>query len=138
MAMNITPSIFKAYDIRGLIDTELTPELAEGVGRALADFLPEAGPVCVGYDMRTDSAALAAAIRAGLVRQGRTVYDIGEVASDMIYFAVGHLGAAGGAMVTASHEPGKYNGIKLCAFEARPISIETGLATIRDAVAADH
>jgi len=136
--MNITSSIFKAYDIRGLVGTELTVELAEGVGRAVADFLPEAGPVCVGYDMRPDSAELAAAVRAGLMRQGRTVYDIGEVASDMIYFAVGHFGAAGGAMVTASHNPGKYNGIKLCGYQARPISIETGLAAIRDAIAADN
>jgi len=133
--MNFPTSIFKAYDIRGLVGTELTPELADGVGRALADFLPEDGPVAVGYDMRPDSVELAAAVRAGLMRQGRTVYDIGEVASDMIYFAVGHLGAAGGAMVTASHNPGAYNGIKLCAQEARPIGLETGLAEIRDAVA---
>jgi phosphomannomutase len=88
--------------------------------------------------MRPDSRELAAAVRAGLGRQGREVYDIGEVASDMIYFAVGHLKAAGGAMVTASHNPGAYNGIKLCGREARPIGIDTGLADIRDAVAADR
>jgi phosphomannomutase len=136
--MKITSSVFKAYDIRGLVGTELTVELADGVGRALADFLPDDGPVCVGYDMRPDSAELATAVRAGLARQGRQVYDIGQVASDMIYFAVGHLQAAGGAMVTASHNPGAYNGIKLCGREARPIGIETGLADIRDAIAADH
>lgn len=137
-AMNITESIFKAYDIRGLVGTELTVEVAGAVGRALADFLPEAGAVCVGYDMRPDSAELAAAVRAGLVQQGRKVYDIGQVSSDMIYFAVGHLNAAGGAMVTASHNPGQYNGIKLCREGARPIGIETGLAGIRDAIAADQ
>lgn len=135
--MNIIPSIFKAYDIRGLVGTELTHELAAALGRALADFLPAEGPVCVGYDMRNDSAQLAAQLRAGLVQQGRVVYDIGEVASDMIYFAVGHLGAAGGAMITASHNPGKYNGIKFCREEARPVGIETGLADIQQAVTTD-
>ena len=135
--MNFTQSIFKAYDIRGLVGTELTNELAEAVGRGLADYLPETGPVCVGYDMRTDSAELAANVRAGLMKQGRVVYDIGEVSSDMIYFAVGHLKAAGGVMVTASHNPGKYNGIKLCREEARGISLEAGLGEIRDAIAAE-
>jgi phosphomannomutase len=135
--MKISPTLFKAYDLRGLVGTELTPEVAEAVGRALADFLGE-GPVCVGYDMRPDSRELAAAVRAGLVKQGRDVYDIGQVASDMIYFAVGHLQAAGGAMVTASHNPGAYNGIKLCGREARPIGIETGLTDIREAVEADR
>jgi phosphomannomutase len=135
--MNFTPTLFKAYDIRGLVGTELTNEIAESVGRALADYLPEEGPVCVGYDMRPDSVELAANVRAGLVRQGRAVYDIGEVTSDMIYFAVGYLKAAGGAMITASHNPGQYNGIKLCREEARAISLEAGLGEIRDAVAND-
>ncbi len=128
--------IFKAYDIRGKVGSELTNEVAEGVGRALADFLPEAGTVAVGRDMRPDSADLAAAIITGLRGQGRDVIDIGEVTSDMIYFAVGSLKLAGGAMVTASHNPGKDNGIKLCREEARPIGQETGLFTIRDAVLA--
>src|SRR4051812_40644919 len=112
--MKITDSIFKAYDIRGLVGTELTNEVAEAVGKAMADWLPTEGPVAVGYDMRPDSFELAAAVRKGLVHQGRDVIDIGCVASDMIYFAVGSLGTAGGAMVTASHNPGKYNGIKIC------------------------
>jgi phosphomannomutase len=136
-SMKITESIFKAYDIRGLVGTELTNEVAEAVGRGLADFLPDEGPVCVGYDMRPDSKELAANVRAGLMRQGRNVIDIGEVASDMIYFAVGSLGAAGGAMVTASHNPGDYNGIKLCAREARPVGQQTGLLDIREAVKND-
>lgn len=135
--MNITETIFKAYDIRGLVGSELTNEVALAVGRALADFLPDEGSVCVGYDMRPDSRELAENVRAGLVQQGREVIDIGQVASDMIYFAVGHLGAAGGAMVTASHNPGAYNGIKLCGREARPLSLETGLADIREAVKTD-
>ena len=135
--MNVAPNLFKAYDLRGLVGTELTTEISGAVGRALADWLPTVGPVAVGYDMRPDSRDLAAALRRGLMQQGRDVIDIGEVASDMIYFAVGSLKTAGGAMVTASHNPGQYNGIKLCGSEARPISIETGLAELRDAIEAD-
>lgn len=136
--MNFNQSIFKAYDIRGLVGTELTPELAEGVGRALADWLPEQGPVAVGYDMRPDSQELAAAVKAGLTRQGREVMDIGQVTSDMIYFAIGKYGLAGGAMVTASHNPGKYNGIKIYRDEVRAVGLDSGLSEIRDAVAADR
>lgn len=135
--MKITESIFKAYDIRGLVGTQLTNDVALAVGKGLADYLPSAGPVCVGYDMRPDSAELATAVRNGLVAQGRNVIDIGCVASDMIYFAVGSLNAAGGAMVTASHNPGKYNGIKLCGEGARAIGLESGLSDIRDAIKAD-
>jgi phosphomannomutase len=129
-------SIFKAYDVRGKVGSELTAEVAENIGRALADWLPEQGTVAVGRDMRPDSAELAAAVIKGLTEQGRDVIDIGEVTSDMIYFAVGSMQLAGGAMVTASHNPGEYNGIKLCREEARPIGLESGLADIRDAVIA--
>lgn len=93
--------------------------------------------VAVGRDMRPDSAELVGALINGLRLQGRGVWDIGEVTSDMIYFAVGNFNLAGGAMVTASHNPGEYNGIKLCREQARPIGIETGLAEIRDAAKAD-
>lgn len=130
--------IFKAYDIRGRVGTELTTELCWNVGKALADWLPEDGSVAVGYDMRPDSQELAMAIIEGLRLQGRDVVNIGNVSTDMIYFAVGHLGLAGGAMVTASHNPGDYNGIKLCREEARPIGIDSGLADIRDAVLAGN
>lgn len=134
--MQFAESIFKAYDIRGLVGKELTAEVALGVGRALADYVSE-GPVAVGHDMRPDSAELAEKVRAGLVRQGRKVWDIGLVTSDMIYFAVGHFRLAGGAMVTASHNPGEYNGIKMCRELARPIGIETGLLDIKDALLND-
>lgn len=126
-------NIFKAYDIRGKVGSELTPELVGKVGKAFADWLPNEGAIAVGRDMRPDSAELAAAMMDGLRAQGRDVIDIGQVTSDMIYFAVGHLNLAGGAMVTASHNPGEYNGIKLCREEAKPIGIESGLADIRDA-----
>jgi len=134
--MQIVSEIFKAYDIRGKVGSELTVELAEAVGKALADFLDE-GAVAVGRDMRLDSGALADAVIKGLVAQGRDVINIGEVTTDMIYFAVGNGKLAGGAMVTASHNPGEYNGIKLCREEAKPIGQESGLFDIRDSIAND-
>lgn len=134
--MKFTESIFKAYDIRGVSGTELTAEVVHGVGRALADFLPE-GQVAVGRDMRPDSSELAEALKAGLIQQGRTVLDIGLVSSDMIYFAVGKYNLAGGAMITASHNPGRYNGIKLTAKGVLPIGQDTGLALIRDTLLTD-
>ena len=130
-------NIFKAYDIRGKVGTELTADIARRVGMALAQWLPNQGTVAVGRDMRPDSAELAQAVIEGLRAQGRDVIDIGQVTSDMIYFAVGHLKLAGGAMVTASHNPGADNGIKLCREEAKPIGLESGLADIRDAVLAN-
>jgi phosphomannomutase len=124
--------IFKAYDIRGKVGTELTTELAENIGRAMAQWLPRQGMVAVGRDMRPDSEELAEAMIRGLRAGGRDVRDIGLVTSDMIYYAVGSSELAGGAMITASHNPGEYNGIKLCREEARPIGIQTGLAEVRD------
>ena len=81
--------IFKAYDIRGRVGTELTPEVTKVIGRAFAKWLPESGTVAVGRDMRPDSKELADGVIRGLRAQGRDVWDIGEVTSDMIYFAVG-------------------------------------------------
>lgn len=127
--------IFKAYDIRGAVPQDLNEDIAYKVGKALADFLPKDGAVAVGRDMRPDSAALAKAVARGLTEQGREVWDIGQVTSDMIYFACGYFKLAGGAMVTASHNPGKDNGIKLCQEMAKPIGEETGLQDIKGKVA---
>lgn len=127
-------TIFKAYDIRGKVGSELTVVVAERIGRAFADWLPGAGMVAVGRDMRPDSAELATAVIKGLTEQGRNVLDIGQVTSDMIYFAVGNRQLAGGLMVTASHNPGEYNGIKLCREAARPVGQESGLMEVRNAV----
>jgi len=132
---NILNTIFKAYDVRGKVGTELTPDVSEAVGRALATWLPTEGVIAVGRDMRPDSAELASALIKGLTKQGRDVLDIGEVTSDMIYFTVGHYKLAGGAMVTASHNPGEYNGIKFCREEAKPIGLESGLFEVRDLAA---
>lgn len=137
MSKEIYQEIFKAYDIRGKVDSELKPEIIKNVGKAFADWLPNDGSVAVGRDMRPDSKELAEALMQGLQAQGRTIIDIGEVTSDMIYFAVGSLKLAGGAMVTASHNPGEYNGIKLCRDEAKPVGVESGLLEIRDAAHAN-
>lgn len=128
-------AIFKAYDVRGKVGSELTPEVTERIGRAFGLWLPSEGTVAVGRDMRPDSAELAQGLICGLQAAGRNVMDIGEVTSDMIYFAAGHYNLAGGAMITASHNPGEYNGIKFCGEAAKPIGIESGLMDIRDAAA---
>jgi phosphomannomutase len=134
--VNALNEIFKSYDVRGRVGSELTPDVAKTIGQAFGDWLPNEGAVAVGRDMRPDSAELAGALIKGLQAQGRDVIDIGEVTSDMIYFAVGHLQLAGGAMVTASHNPGEYNGIKFCREEAKPIGENSGLFGIRDAAIA--
>lgn len=129
--MSNLDNIFLAYDVRGKVGSELNTKTVSSIGRAFADWLPNVGPVAVGHDMRPDSKDLAEALINGLLLQGRDVIDVGQVASDMIYFAVGSLGAAGGAMITASHNPGEYNGIKFCREEAKPVGIESGLDDIK-------
>ena len=136
-------SIFKAYDIRGRVGPELNADVANRVGQGLGEWLSaqtggKKGVIAVGRDMRPDSAELAGALIEGVRSQGFDVIDIGEVTSDMIYFVVGHYNLAGGAMITASHNPGEYNGIKLCREEARPVGQESGLFEIRDAVLANQ
>ncbi len=135
--MKFAENVFKAYDIRGLVPDELTPELAEAVGRAMADWLPVAGPVVVGFDMRPDTHNLATRLIEGLTKQGREVWNIGEVTSDMVYFAVGKFDLAGGAMVTASHNPGRDNGIKIYRDQVQAVGLDTGLAEIRDLIKLD-
>lgn len=129
--------IFKAYDIRGKVGSELTPEMLLKIGKAFADWLPTEGVIAVGHDMRPDSTELAANLIKGLVLQGYSVMDIGQVTSDMSYFAVGKYNLAGSAMVTASHNPGEYNGIKLYRDQVIPVGLDSGLAEIRDTVLSD-
>lgn len=127
---------FKAYDIRGRVPDELNEDLARRIGVALSDQL-EPGTVVVGHDVRLTSAALQDALVVGLRGAGREVIDIGLCGTEEVYFQTDHLGAAGGVMVTASHNPMDYNGMKLVRENARPISSDTGLFAISDAVAAD-
>jgi phosphomannomutase len=126
------PNIFKAYDIRGLVDTELSPDFAFAVGLAFARFLEierEPSTVIIGEDMRPSSPELAEAFSAGVTSNGTNVVRIGLASTDLLYFAAGSKNLPG-AMFTASHNPAAYNGIKLCLSGARPIGKETGLQTI--------
>lgn len=125
-------NIFKAYDIRGKVGSELNPQVVKKIGGIFADWLPTDGPIVVGHDMRVDSRNLADELIQGLVDQGRDVWDIGLATSDMVYFAPGKFDLAGGAMITASHNPGEYNGIKFCREKALPVGLESGLDQIRD------
>jgi phosphomannomutase len=137
--MNIEiPDIFKAYDIRGLVDGELSPDFAFAVGLAFARFLEierEPSTVIIGQDMRPSSPDLAEAFSAGVTSNGTNVIRIGLASTDMLYFAAGSKNLPG-AMFTASHNPAAYNGIKLCMSGARPIGKETGLLTIEKFVRA--
>ena len=126
------PDIFKAYDIRGLVDTELSPDFAFAVGLAFAKFLEmkrEPSTVIIGEDMRPSSPELAEAFSAGVTSNGTNVIRIGLASTDLLYFAAGSKNLPG-AMFTASHNPAAYNGIKLCLSGALPIGKETGLQTI--------
>lgn len=125
-------SIFKAYDIRGLVDEEITADFCFATGVALARFLKgerEPGTVLIGEDMRPSSPIFASAFSAGVTSQGLDVIRIGLASTDMLYFASGKLNMPG-AMFTASHNPAEYNGIKLCLSGARPIGRESGLLLI--------
>ena len=128
-------AIFKAYDIRGLVGEQLDEELVRSIGAAAAHVIVEGErAIVVGHDMRESSGPLVAAFAEGVTSQGVDVVEIGLASTDMLYFASGDLGLPG-AMFTASHNPATYNGIKLCRSGARPISIDSGLAEIRDRAA---
>jgi phosphomannomutase len=128
--------IIKAYDIRGLVKDEITPDFSFSVGVAFAKFLEierEPGTIVVGEDMRPSSAPLAKAFCDGATSQGMDVIRIGLSSTDMLYFASGKLNLPG-IMFTASHNPAKYNGMKLCKSGARPVGKESGLLVIKDII----
>jgi phosphomannomutase len=128
--------IIKAYDIRGLVKDEITPDFSFSLGLAFAKFLEyerEPGTIVVGEDMRPSSPLLADAFSDGVMSQGMDVIRIGLASTDMLYFASGKLNLPG-IMFTASHNPAKYNGMKLCKSGARPIGQETGLVKIRQLI----
>lgn len=132
-ASNVTvdPAIFKAYDVRGIYGGDLTDEIAYRIGRAAAQYL-NVSQIAVGRDMRLSSPQLAAALIRGITDQGIDAIDLGMTTTDELYFAVGKFNYSAGVMITASHNPGQYNGMKFCRAQAFPISLETGLADIRD------
>ncbi len=123
-------SCFKSYDVRGKLGEDLNEEVCERIGRAFARVM-QPGTVVTGRDIRESSAGLQAALHSGLVAEGVRVFDIGLCGTEEVYFATDHYGAGGGLMVTASHNPVDYNGIKMVREGARPISAETGLADIQ-------
>jgi phosphomannomutase len=128
--------IIKAYDIRGLVKNEVTPDFSFSLGVAFAKFLEierEPATIVVGEDMRPSSAPLADAFSDGATSQGMDVIRIGLASTDMLYFASGKLNLPG-VMFTASHNPAKYNGMKLCKSGARPIGQESGLVKIRQLI----
>lgn len=123
--------IVKAYDIRGTTPDEMNDDVAYALGVAFADFV-KAPTVLVGRDMRVTGESLAESFSRGVISRGVNVVNLGLASTDLVYFAAGSLDAPG-AMFTASHNPAEYNGIKFCLSGARPVGIDTGLATIRDA-----
>ncbi len=126
-------AIFKAYDIRGVFPEEINEAVARKIGNAFAAFA-RADRIVVGYDMRPSSIPLSAAFADGAKTAGVDVIDLGLCSTDVVYFASGSLNAPG-AMLTASHNPAKYNGIKLCLAGAAPVGEDTGLQHIKNSVA---
>ncbi len=123
-------SCFKAYDLRGRVPDELNSEIARRIGRAFGNFIgPES--VVVGYDIRLSSPEIAQALTEGLRDAGVKVLDIGLCGTELVYFATSWLKAGGGIMVTASHNPSDYNGMKFVREGSRPISGDSGLDDIR-------
>lgn len=122
---------FKAYDVRGKVPSELNPEVAYAIGRAYAQKTG-AKTVCVGYDIRLTGPELAESLSRGLNEEGCNVIDLGMIGTEMVYFATAHYGYDGGIMITASHNPPEYNGMKMVRQESRPISGDTGLYDIEE------
>jgi phosphomannomutase len=127
----LDPKVFKAYDVRGIYPDELDEAGAEAIGRAYVEQF-EPRRMAVGRDMRLSSPAMADAVMRGAAAAGADVIDLGLVGTEMVYFAVGSLGLEGGAMVTASHNPKQYTGMKLVRRGALPVGGESGLLDVRD------
>lgn len=134
--------VFKAYDVRALYPKPLNEALAWQIGYGTAQLLLQEGAaagfidpmsrsICVGRDMRKSSPSLSAQLKQGMRDAGASVIDLGLVDTPMVYFAINHLGCAGGVQVTASHNPAQYNGFKISRREARPVGQATGLGEIQ-------
>ena len=132
----INTKAFKAYDIRGLYPEEVNEELAYRVGKVFCALFG-AESVVVGRDIRLTGPGLVKALCDGLQDGGANVIDIGLCGTEMIYFATAYLNADGGIMVTASHNPAAYNGLKLVRREARPVGVDSGLKEIEEMVKRD-
>jgi phosphomannomutase len=127
----LDPKVFKAYDVRGIYPDEIDDEGAYAVGRGyVQQFEPRR--IAVGRDMRLSSPQIAAAVMRGAADEGAEVLDLGLVGTEMVYFAVGNLELEGGIMVTASHNPKEYTGMKIVRRGALPVGGESGLLDVRD------
>jgi phosphomannomutase len=135
--MKINPGIFKAYDIRGLYPKEINEEVCREIGQGFAAYL-QPRTIGVARDMRVSSPALAAAFIEGVRSQGAHVVDYGMLGTDQLYFASVEDQLDGGAQITASHNPGAYNGIKMVRQGAQPLSGDAGIGDIRDMIANDR
>ena len=135
MATALEPGIFKSYDVRGIYPDELSDDAAYAIGGA---FVEQFGlrRIVVGRDMRPSGVALFEAFARGANEAGADVTDVGLVSTDALYFAVGKYGFDGGVMITASHNPAEYNGLKLTRERAQALSLDTGLSEIRDRILA--
>ncbi len=122
----LDPKVFKAYDVRGIYPDELDEAGAEAIGRAYVEHF-EPKRIAVGRDMRLSSPAMQQAVMRGAADAGAEVLDLGLVGTEMVYFAVGSLELEGGIMVTASHNPKQYTGMKLVRRGALPVGGESGL-----------
>jgi phosphomannomutase len=127
----LAPSVFKAYDVRGIYPTELDEDGAYAIGRAYVEEF-EPGTIAVGRDMRLSAPAMARAVVEGAADAGADVRDVGMVGTEMVYFAVGELGLDGGICVTASHNPKEYTGMKIVRRGALPVGGESGLQEVRE------
>jgi phosphomannomutase len=135
--LNVNPAIFKAYDVRGVYPGEINEEVVRQIGRGFVTYL-KAKQVGISRDMRVSSPALAAAFIDGATLQGANVVDYGMMATDMLYFASVSDALEGGAQITASHNPGEYNGVKMVRQDAQPLSGDAGIGDIRDMIASDR
>ncbi|MGH8014962.1 MAG: phosphomannomutase/phosphoglucomutase, partial [Candidatus Zixiibacteriota bacterium] len=128
-AMDINANIFKAYDIRGTVPDQFKPDHAYYIGYFLSNFLG-ANNIAVGRDMRISSNEIFEYLARGINDSGTNIIDLGLTSTDALYFAVGKFGYDGGVMITASHNPKEYNGLKVCRKDAEPLSGNDGLGQI--------
>ncbi len=133
MQTQLNTAIFKSYDVRGIYPAELNEDVAYQIGRCFVPLLG-AKTVAVGRDMRPSGKTLFEAFARGASEAGADVVDIGLVSTDALYFAVGKFGYDGGVMITASHNPATYNGMKFTREQAQAMSLDTGLSDVRDRI----
>lgn len=136
--MQIDPSVFKAYDIRGIYPGTISPDLAYKLGQAYAEYVKPKGEVVVGHDVRKHSEELKNKVAAGLMDSGINVVDIGLISTDMYYFAVGNYEFAGGIQSSASHNPPEFHGFKMIREKVIPITFEEGISQMRDLIQKDQ